>query len=72
MNSASVIDLSAREAKLKRKVRAHLKKLGFVKGSDGLLALPGLDKQSYRDAHADQRKTILTRIDAGLRRIAKG
>lgn len=40
---------------MRRKVRLHLKRLGFSKGPDGELVPPGLDKQSYRDMHAEQR-----------------
>lgn len=55
MKTAAVITIPGEAARLRRKVRLHLKRLGFSKGPDGELVPPGLDKQSYRDMHADQR-----------------
>src|SRR6218665_176930 len=52
MTGGLVIALPGNEARLKRKVRAHFKRLGFLKAADGTLLPPGLDKQSYRDMHA--------------------
>jgi len=46
-----VVALSAREAKLRRQVRAHLASLGFRRGADGLLLAPKLDKEGYREMH---------------------
>jgi hypothetical protein len=56
----NVISISAREARLRRRVREHLHALGFTKTSDGLLAPPSLDKSSYRLLHRSQR---LERLD---------
>jgi hypothetical protein len=50
-----VIKLMVREAQLRRRVRAHLKKLGFGKDSNGDLVPPSLDKAGYRELHAPQR-----------------
>ncbi|MCW5237070.1 DUF4338 domain-containing protein [Verminephrobacter eiseniae] len=61
MTGGLVIALPGNEARLKRKVRAHFKRLGFLKAADGTLLPPGLDKQSYRDMHAHQRNS---RLDA--------
>ncbi|WP_425457605.1 Druantia anti-phage system protein DruA [Devosia ginsengisoli] len=40
---------------LKRAIREHFTKLGFTKGADGLLQLPGSDKDDVRRLHAGQR-----------------
>ena len=53
--TARVIALRAREARLKRKVRTHLKELGFHKAGDGTLLPPALDKDTYRSIHGHQR-----------------
>ena len=67
MRSATVVVLPGEEARLKRKVRAHFKRLGFLKADDGTLVPPSLDKQSYRDMHAHQRDS---RLDANRAWIA--
>ena len=59
MKKGQVIALPDDEARLKRKVRAHFKRLGFLKAADGTLLPPNLDKQSYRDMHAHQRDSRL-------------
>lgn len=59
MTKGQVIALPDDEARLKRKVRAHFKRLGFLKAADGTLLPPNLDKQSYRDMHAHQRDSRL-------------
>lgn len=55
MSSAKIIELAAREARLKRLIRKHLRDLGFHRAPDGSLQPPGLDKDSYRRIHAPQR-----------------
>lgn len=55
MTSARVITIRTREASLKRRLRAHLKQLGFQKAADGTLLPPALDKPTYRSIHAHQR-----------------
>lgn len=67
MTKALVIPLPDHKARLKRKVRAHFKRLGFAKAEDGTLTPPILDKQSYRDMHAHQRRS---RLDESQRWIA--
>jgi hypothetical protein len=47
------------EAVLKRKIRVHLRKLGFVKSSDGSLLPPSSSKDTVRALHSDQRKVGL-------------
>jgi len=59
VTSKQVIALRAREAGLKRKLRAHLKKLGFHKSADGTLVPPALDKEAYRSIHNHQRSMKL-------------
>lgn len=55
MSSARIVELSAREARLKRLVRKHLRDLGFQRAPDGSLQPPSLDKESYRHFHRSQR-----------------
>jgi Domain of unknown function (DUF4338) len=50
-----IVKLMVREAQLRRRVRAHLKKLGFGRGPNGDLVPPRLDKAGYRELHAPQR-----------------
>ena len=57
--TSSVVAAFTPEAILKRKVRAHLRKLGFDKASDGSLCPPSSSKQTVRELHADQRKALL-------------
>lgn len=59
MTSAKILQLRSREAKLKRKLRAHLKAIGFEKDRDGRLFPPNLDKATYRNIHAHQRTAKL-------------
>jgi hypothetical protein len=60
MSKGIVIPLLEEEARLKRKVRAHFKRLGFLKADDGTLVPPSLKKQGYRDMHSHQRQTHLS------------
>ncbi len=59
MKAKRVVALQAREASLKRKVRAHLKELGFHKSATGTLVPPALDKEAYRQIHGPQRLSKL-------------
>lgn len=54
-----VIREGLREARLKREIRAHFKRLGFTKNSDGTLEPPRLDKTGYRLVHEPQRMEVL-------------
>lgn len=59
MTKPAVIPLPGNRERLKKKVRAHFRQLGFVKSEDGSLVPPSLDKQSYRDMHSHQREAAL-------------
>jgi hypothetical protein len=56
---ARVIDALTSKPRLKRKIRYHLKKLGFVKQVDGTLSLPSSEKEIIRTLHSEQRKERL-------------
>ena len=43
------------EAQLKRCIRTHFTRLGFTKGNDGALILPGIGKDVVRKLHGGQR-----------------
>jgi hypothetical protein len=43
------------DALLKRSIRSHFTRLGFTKGNDGNLILPGAGKEIVRQLHASQR-----------------
>jgi hypothetical protein len=53
------IRLSARDANLKRRLRRHLKSIGFSKGPDGGLVINGGGKDVIRTLHAAQRNAVL-------------
>lgn len=55
MTPPRVVAIRSREARLKRKLRAHLKELGFSRAQDGTLLPPHLGKETYRSIHAHQR-----------------
>ncbi len=61
MSSSNIIALRAREAGLKRRLRAHLKQIGFHRTPDGTLLPPDLDKETYRKIHAHQREEKLAK-----------
>jgi hypothetical protein len=61
MSKGIVVPLLKEEARLKRKVRAHFKQLGFLKADDGTLVPPNLEKQGYRDMHLHQRQAHLSK-----------
>ena len=58
MNQA-VIRLSSREANLKKKIRRHLRALGFQKMADGALKVKGSGKGVIRGLHSSQRRDRL-------------
>lgn len=66
--TAKVITLSAREARLKRMIRGHLRGLGFTRAPDGTLLAPSLSKDTYRSFHSAQREEKLERNRAWLDR----
>lgn len=56
---AIVIEVNPREAILKRKLREHLRSLGFTKTPDGALRAPGEGKEAIRTLHSAQREERL-------------
>jgi hypothetical protein len=58
-NGGNLISVSTREASLKRRLRRHLKALGFHKGDDGTLMPPGTGKDAVRTIHTAQRNDRL-------------
>lgn len=68
MSKTKIIELSAREARLKRLVRKHLRDLGFRRAPDGTLEPPSLDKDAYRRFHGAQR---MEKLDANRQWLAR-
>lgn len=60
MSRARVAYVDTDKARIKRKIREHLRNLGFHKALDGTLLPPSLDKEGYRSIHLDQRLTKLS------------
>jgi hypothetical protein len=58
-NHKGVITVPMREAALKKRLRRHLKSLGFQKSMDGALVPPGTGKEAVRTIHAVQREDRL-------------
>ncbi len=56
---STVVAAFTPEATLKRKIRAHLRKLGFHKGPGGTLVPPSTSKESVRALHYEQRRAGL-------------
>lgn len=57
---AKVVKIEARRASLKRRLRTHLKNLGFSKTADGRLEINGSGKEVIRSLHAGQRADRLS------------
>jgi hypothetical protein len=57
--AGKLIQLSSREALLKRKLRRHLANLGYSRGQNGELRAPGATKEIIRQLHSPQRQEIL-------------
>lgn len=55
MGKKKVITVSMREAALKKRLRSHLKSLGFTKNDEGILVPPGSGKDVIRTIHSVQR-----------------
>lgn len=68
--SGRVIKLHPRETRLKRRIREHLRRLGFLREADGSLRPPSLDKESYRRIHSVQREEKLAKMCAWLSQSA--
>lgn len=58
-NKTKPVRPSARDANLKRRLRRHLKSIGFSKGPDGGLVINGAGKDVIRALHRAQRNAIL-------------
>ncbi len=56
-----VISAFSLEAKIKRSLRNHLKKIGYTRTSDGLLHPPDKSKETIRALHSAQRSTLIKR-----------
>ena len=56
----TVIQAPTREASLKRKIRRHLRTLGFRKSGQGTLEIAGSDKDLIRAVHGSQRQDRLS------------
>ena len=63
-NHNGVITVPMREASLKKRLRRHLKSLGFQKDPDGFLVPPGTGKEAVRTIHAAQREDRLEASEA--------
>ena len=59
MPTSTPFPLLTPEARIKRRLRAHLREIGFVRTKDGLLSLPSDDKESIRTFHRKQRSERL-------------
>lgn len=59
-HNRQIVRLASREASLRRKIRRHLRNLGFSKSSDGALAVRGSDKNIARSLHYPQREERLS------------
>jgi hypothetical protein len=59
MANRRVVAIASREANLKRRLRRHLKSLGFTKSSDGSLQAGGAGKEMIRTLHSAQRSERL-------------
>lgn len=63
MGKKKVITISTREATLKKRLRSHLRSLGFTKNDDGILVPPGPTKEIIRAIHGVQRDDRLAAND---------
>ena len=57
----NVVTISSFENNLKRKVRRHLRQIGFRRQNNGSLAIDGDGKEAIRALHAAQRKAGLVK-----------
>lgn len=57
---ATVVGVNPREANLKRKLRAHLRSLGFTRSEAGVLQAPDSGKDAIRSLHRAQRQERLS------------
>ena len=66
----TIIKLGSREATLKKKIRRHLRTLGFQKSTDGTLEVEGRGKNVIRALHGPQREARLRANNDFLRQRA--
>ena len=67
-----IVPALTKESNLKRRLRKHLRELGFQKGKDGNLVPPTSTKNSIRKVHAVHRADVLKRnTDFANRRLPK-
>lgn len=59
MAKKSIVSIASREAILKKKLRKHLRALGFQKSADGVLQIEGNSKDVIRKLHGSQREDKL-------------
>ena len=59
MTKKNIISISSREASLRRKIRRHLRTLGFTKTKDGVLKINSNHKEVIRSLHRVQREERL-------------
>ena len=59
-----VVSAFTLEARLKRRIREHLRKLGFERGPGGALAPPSSSKESIRALHFEQRRDFARKRQA--------
>ena len=59
MTNNNIISISSREASLRRKIRRHLRTLGFTKTIDGVLKINSDHKEVIRSLHRVQREERL-------------
>lgn len=67
-----IISISAREANLKRKLRKHLRSIGFTRSNSGELTIEGEGKDIVRALHRAQRKDRLKQNRSFLLKKAPG
>jgi Druantia protein DruA len=67
-SKSAVVAAFTPDALLKRKIRAHLRKLGFERGPRGALVPPSTSKESVRALHNEQRKARLRAERAFVKR----
>lgn len=68
----NVVRVASREANLKRKLRSHLRSLGFRKAEDGSLVIEGTGKDIIRSLHRSQRGERLRSNQEFIERKASG
>jgi len=60
-DTTQIIPVFSLEARIKRSLRNHLKKVGFTRTPTGLLQPPNDSKEAIRSLHSAQRNSLLKR-----------